>query len=70
MKHGRYLRIKARLWVAFNTNIFVLGITETKLYNNVSNDWLKIDYYNSLQSDRNKNSGGVSCGIKKNFAHN
>ena len=70
MKHGRYLRIKTRLWVAFNTNISVLGVTETKLSNNVSNDWLKIDDYNSLQSDRNKNSGGVACCIKKNFAHN
>ena len=56
--------------LAFNTNISVLGITETKLDSNVSNDWLKIDDYNSLQSDRNKNSGGVACCIKKNVAHN
>ena len=56
--------------LAFNTNISVLGITETKLDSNVSNDWLKIDDYNSLRSDRNKNSGGVACCIKKNVAHN
>ena len=56
--------------LAFNTNISVLGITETKLDSNVSNDWLKIDVYNSLRSDRNKNSGGVACCIKKNVAHN
>ena len=36
--------------LAFNTNISILGITETKLDNNVSNDWLKIDVYNSLRS--------------------
>ena len=56
--------------LAFNTNISVLGITETKLDSNVSNDWLKIDDYNSLRSDRNKNSDGVACCIKKNVAHN
>ena len=55
---------------AFNTNISVLAITEAKLDSNVSNDWLKIDYYNSLRSDRNKNSDGVACCIKKNVAHN
>ena len=56
--------------LAFNTNISVLGITEAKLDSNVSNDWLKIDYYNSLRSDRNKNSGRVVSCIKKNVAHN
>ena len=56
--------------LAFNTNISVLGITETKLDSNVSNDWLKLDDYNSLRSDRNKNSGGIACCIKKNVAHN
>ena len=55
---------------AFNTNISVLAITEAKLGSNVSNDWLRIDDYNSLRSDRNKNSDGVACCIKKNVAHN
>ena len=55
--------------LAFNTNISVLGITETKLDNNVSNDWLKIDDYNPLRSDRNRNSGGVACCINWNVAH-
>ena len=56
--------------LAFNTNISVLGIAETKLDNNVSNDWVKIDDYNSLWSDRNKNGGGAPWCIKKNVAHN
>ena len=45
--------------LAINTNISVLGITETKLDNTVSNEELKIDGYNLLRSDRNKNGGGV-----------
>ena len=63
-------KIEELTTLAFNTNISVLGITETKLDSNVSNDWLKIDDYNSLWSDRNKNSGGIACCIKKNVAHN
>ena len=44
--------------LAINTNISVLGITETKLDNTVSNEELKIDGYNLLRSDRNKNGDG------------
>ena len=56
--------------LAINTNLSVLGITETKLDNTVSNEKLKIDGYNLLQSNRNKNGGGVACYIKNNIAHN
>ena len=56
--------------LAINTNISVLGITETKLDNTVSNEELKINGYNLLRSDRNKKSGGVACYIKNNIAHN
>ena len=56
--------------LAINTNISVLGITETNLDNSVSNQELKIDGYNLLRSDRNKNGGGVACYIKNNVAHN
>ena len=56
--------------LAFNTNISVLGITKTKLNNTASNEELKIDDYNLLRSDRNKNDGRVACYIKNNIAHN
>ena len=56
--------------LALNTKISVLGITETKLHNTVSNEELKIDGYNLLRSDRNKNGGGVACYLKNNIAHN
>ena len=56
--------------LAFNTNVSVLLITETKLDNTVSNEELKIDSYSLLRSDRKKNVGGVACYIKNNIAHN
>ena len=56
--------------LAFKTDISALGITETKLDNTVSNEELKIDGYNLLRSDRNKNGGRVACYIKNNIAHN
>ena len=56
--------------LALNTNISVLGFTETKLDNTVSNEELKIDGYNLLQSDRSKSYCGVACYIKNNIVHN
>ena len=56
--------------LAFNTDISVLWITVTKLDNTVSNEELKIDVFNLLRSDRNKNGGGVACYIKNNIAEN
>ena len=56
--------------LTLNTYISVLGITETKLDNTVSNEELKIDGYNLLRSDRNKNGSGAACYIKNNIAHN
>ena len=55
--------------LAFNTDISVLWITVTKLDNTVSNEELKIDVFNLLRSDRNKNGGGVACYIKNNITH-
>ena len=63
-------RIEEIRTLAFNTNISVLGITGTKLDNTVSNEELKIDGYNLLRPDRNKNDGGVASCIKNNIAYN
>ena len=69
--HFGYLNVNSLLskieelrTLAFNTNISVLAITETKPYNTVSNEELKIDGYNLLRLDRNKNGGRVACYIK------
>ena len=53
--------------LVLNTNISVLGTTETKLDDTVSNEELKSDGYNLLRSDRNKNGGGIACYIKNNI---
>ena len=63
-------RIEKLKTLATNTNISVLGITETKLDYTVSNEELKIDGCNLLRSHRNKNGGGVACHIKNNIVHN
>ena len=63
-------KIEESRTLANNTNISVLGITETKLDNTVINEELKINGYNLLRSDRNKNGGGVACDIKNNIDYN
>ena len=75
--HFRHLNVNSLLskieelrTPTINTNISVLGITETKLDNIAGNEELKIDGCNLLRSDRKKNSGGVTCYIKNNIAHN
>ena len=39
------MKIEELRTLAFNTNISVLGVTERKLHNTVSNEALKIDGY-------------------------
>ena len=58
-------KIEELTTLVFNTNISVLGITETKFDSNVNNDWLKVDDYNSLQSDRNKIVVGLLAALKR-----
>ena len=40
-----------------NSNIFVLGITETKLDNTVSNEEVEIDDHNLILPDRSREGG-------------
>ena len=59
------MKIEELRTLAFNTNISVLGVTERKLHNTVSNEALKIDGYRNK-----KNGGGVAFYIKNNIPHN
>ena len=59
--HFGHVIVNSLLWkieelktLAINTKIYVLGITETKLDSTVSNEELKTDGYNLLQSDKKK----------------
>ena len=54
-------KLEALRTLAFNTNISVLGITETKLGNSVSNEELIIDSYNLLRSGTN------ICSLRSHF---
>ena len=71
MRRGKYsIKIEELRTLAFNTNISVLGIIETKLGNTVSSEELRIDGYNLLRSDRNRNDGRVSRYIRNNLGLN
>ena len=56
--------------LTFNTNISVSWNHRKKLDNTVSNEELKTDGCNFLQSDINKNGGWIACYIKNKIAHN
>ena len=53
-----------------NSNIPVVGITETKLDNTVNNEEVEIDVYNLIRSDRNREGGGIACYIKTIISFN
>ena len=53
-----------------NSNISVLGITETKLDNTVNNEEVEINAYNLIRSDRNRKGRGIACYIKTNISFN
>ena len=53
-----------------NSNIYLLGLTETKLDNTVNNEEAEIDGYSLIWSDRNRNRGGISCYIRTSISFN
>ena len=53
-------------YLLINSNISVLGKTETKLDSTIHNEEVKIDGYNLIRSDRNRKGGGIACYIKNN----
>ena len=53
-----------------NSNISVLGTTETKLDDTISSEAVEIDGYNLIRSDRNRMGGGIACYIKTTISFN
>ena len=53
-----------------NSNISVLGITETKLDNTVNNEEVESNAYNLIRSDRNKKGGWTACYKKTSISFN
>ena len=75
--HFRHLNINSILLkieqlrsLLINSNISVLGITETKLDRTVNNENVKIDGCNLIQSDRNRKGGEIACYRKSNIFFN
>ena len=50
--------------IAYNTNAAIIGITESKLDESVTNSEIDIDNYVLIRNDRNRKGGGVACYIR------
>ena len=57
-------------YIAKNSNVAVIGISETKLDNTVYNSGVAVDGYNIVRNDRNRKGGGVACYIRNNICFN
>ena len=55
--------------IAKCSNAAVIGITETKLDNNVYDSGVTIDRYNIVRNGRNRKGGGVACYIRSNICY-
>ena len=55
---------------AQQTNVSVIGITETKLDNSVLDAEIKIDGYDLMRWDRNRHGGGIACYVKNGIQFN
>ena len=51
--------------ISDRSNATIIGISETKLDNTITNNDLFIEGYDLVRSDRNRHGGGVVCYIKK-----
>ena len=56
--------------IANKSNVTILGISETKLDNNIMDSELNIEVYDLIRADRNRRGGGVACYIKKDRHYN
>ena len=50
--------------IALKSNVAIIGITESKLDDSVSNSEIDIDNYTLIRCDRNRHGGGVACYIR------
>ena len=56
--------------IAGNTKPAIIGITESKPYNSISDSEVKIPGYWILRCDRNRNGGGVACYVQQDLCFN
>ena len=51
--------------IAGNTKAVIIGITESKIDNSISDSEVEILGYCNLRCDRNRNGGGVACYVRQ-----
>ena len=56
--------------IAGNTKAAIIGITESKVDNSISNSEVEIPGYCILRCDRNRNWGGVACNVGQHLCFN
>ena len=56
--------------IAKLSNASVIGITESKLDESVSDSEISIQGYDVVRNDRNRHGGGVVCYVKNNLSYN
>ena len=53
--------------IAYSTNAAIIGITESKLDEPVTNSELHINNYVLIRNDRNRKGGGVTCYVREDI---
>ena len=56
--------------IAGNTKAVIIGITECKIDNSISDSEVEILGYCNLRCDRNRNGGGVACYVRQDWCFN
>ena len=56
--------------MAGNNKAAIIGITESKVDNSISDSEVEIPSYCILQCDRNRNGGGVACYVRQDLCFN
>ena len=56
--------------VANKTKAAIIGLTESKLEHAIPDIEVNFPWYDILQCDRNANSGGIACCIRKDVCFN
>ena len=56
--------------IAGNTKAAIIGITESKVDNSISDRQVEIFGYCILRCDRNRNGGGVACYVRPDLCFN
>ena len=56
--------------IAKTSKVSVIGISETKLDDTVTNNEINIEGYSALRHDRNRQGGGVACYVRNDISFN